>query len=91
MSAASAASPDTKPRTAASMMASPWPPASTTPASRSTRSIVGVLATASTAASWVALPSSWTPPPESTTLCAASATLDMTVSIVPSTGSATDL
>ena len=73
------------------MMARPWPPASTTPASRSTGSMVGVSATDSREAALTDSRTSMREPPEPAVSRAAWAALLMTVSMVPSTGSPTAL
>ena len=70
---------------------SPCPPASTTPASRSTASIVGVLETALSASSPTRPSISPIDCPSDSDSAAARAIQSITVSIVPSTGSATAL
>ena len=71
--------------------ASPCPPASTTPASRRTDSIVGVFATASSAADPMRASMPASDSPNSSASAAARAIQSITVSMVPSTGSATAL
>ena len=78
------------PASAPSMITdNPSPPASTTPASRSTGSSVGVRATDSRDARYAASHVSSTSPPLPAACWAASASSRMTVSMVPSTGLAT--